>query len=133
MDSSSPPPTGAPELVLVYNADSGLLNALGDALHKLIAPQTYPCSLCALTYGSVRMRPRWRRFIASLGVRVRFLHADELRRTYGDPGVPLPAGFVRRGGALEPWLSKAEIDGCKTLDELEQLILDRLRHLHSAR
>lgn len=127
------PPADELELVFVYNADSGLLNALGDALHKLVSPQTYPCSLCALTYGGVRMRPQWRRFIAGLGVRTRFLHADELRRAYSDLGVPLPAAFVRRAGTVEPWLTKAEIDGCQTLEALEQLILDRLKRLSHAR
>lgn len=115
-----------PKLVFVYNANGGLLNALGDALHKLVSPQTYPCSLCALTYGSVRMRPEWRTFIQELGIPVRFLHADELRREYGDPGAPLPAAFMQRGGQLEPWLPKAAIDGCRTLEELEALISSRL-------
>lgn len=132
MSKAEQPP---PELIFVYNANGGLFNAFGDALHKLVSPQTYPCSLCALTYGSVRMRPQWRRFIAGLGVSVRFLHADELRRAYGDLGVPLPAVFVAREGRLEPWLAKAELDGCRTLAELERLVLDRLsadRHTFQA-
>ncbi len=45
-----------PALVFVYNANSGLLNALLDMGHKVVSPRTYPCSLCALTYGSLGLR-----------------------------------------------------------------------------
>ena len=51
-------------LVIVYNADAGLAAALFDAVHKVVAPATYPCSLCAVTYGALTMRPQWRRYLA---------------------------------------------------------------------
>ena len=38
----------APTLVFVYNADSGVFNALADAAHKIFSPRTYACNLCAL-------------------------------------------------------------------------------------
>jgi hypothetical protein len=37
------------ELIFVYNADSGILNLLKDAVHKLLKAETYPCSPCAPT------------------------------------------------------------------------------------
>jgi hypothetical protein len=52
-----------PRLILVYNADSGVLNMVKDAVWKVLQPSTYPCSLCALTYGWVSMHERWRRFL----------------------------------------------------------------------
>ncbi len=115
-----------PELVFVYNADSGLFNALSDALHKVFAPHSYPCSLCALTYSSVRMRPAWREFVQGLELPARFLHADELKRDYGAVAEPLPAIFLDQLGELKPWLGKAEIDECENLGELEQLIATKL-------
>lgn len=114
------------ELVFVYNADSGLFNALSDALHKLVSPHTYPCNLCALTYSSVRMRPAWREFVEGLELPARFLHADELKRDYGAVEGPLPAIFLDQLGELKPWLGKAEIDECENLGELEQLIATKL-------
>ena len=54
------PSRPAPRLLVVYNADSGILNALGHAVHKLVKPETYPCSLCAITYGAVSMRKEWK-------------------------------------------------------------------------
>jgi hypothetical protein len=37
------------KLVIVYNANEGLLAGAMDSLHKLFAPASYPCKLCALT------------------------------------------------------------------------------------
>ncbi len=40
-------------LIFVYNADSGLLNAINDGILKIVSPSTYQCSLCSLTFGVV--------------------------------------------------------------------------------
>jgi hypothetical protein len=71
------------KIIFVYNADSGLLNVIKDWGHKIISPETYPCSLCALTYDNLGMRRPWREFINELGYEVEFLHRDELEEKYG--------------------------------------------------
>ena len=65
------------ELILVYNADSGLFNQIKDSLHKVVAPSTYQCNLCALTYGKVRKKTEWKVFIENLEIPAKFLHRDE--------------------------------------------------------
>jgi hypothetical protein len=109
-------------LVFVYNADSGLFNALADLAHKAFSPETYSCNLCALTYSALGMRREWREFLEGLPVQKEFLHADELRRKFGLSDVPLPAIFERRGEELQVWVSAEQIDGCRTLEELQGLI-----------
>ena len=90
------------ELLFVYNADSGLLNAAVDYFHKIISPATYSCSLCAVTYGNHKMRPSWQQFIAQLPVQVTFLHRDELHKQYPELTLhALPAAFYRSAG--RPW------------------------------
>lgn len=111
-----------PGLVFVYNADSGLFNAVSDAVHKLVSPQTYRCSLCALTHTAFGMRGEWRRFLDGLGRPLEFLHADELKERYGLAGVPLPAIFTRDGERLEVLAGADAINACRTLDDLKQLI-----------
>ena len=117
-------------LLFVYNADSGLFNGLADMAHKLLSPQTYPCSLCGLTYSLTGMRRPWRDFVTSLGYPVEFLHRDELAVDPGAvPGVraqPLPAVFLRDAGGIHPWITAAELNGCQTLGELQALISARL-------
>ncbi|KUG08832.1 hypothetical protein ASU33_11950 [Solirubrum puertoriconensis] len=70
------------QLLFVYNADSGLHNALFDAVHKLVSPGTYPCSLCSVTYGATRMRPEWKQFLRNLPVPVKFLYRNQLSQRY---------------------------------------------------
>ena len=64
-------------LIFVYNADSGILNALKDGVIKIVSPSSYQCRLCGLTFGTATMKSEWRSFIDSLGLEVSFLHKDE--------------------------------------------------------
>jgi hypothetical protein len=112
-----------PSLVFVYNADSGVFNALTDLAHKIFSPQTYPCNLCAITHSATGMRREWKRFLDTLDRPLEFLHADELKARYGVAGVPLPAIFERDGGALKVLAEADSINACRTIDDLKQLIL----------
>ena len=108
-------------LIFVYNDDSGPLAALRSVVHKRLAPQTYPCSLCALTYRSVRMRPPWKRFVRQLQPAPRFLHRDEFLREAPTEvrEVPLPAVFQQKPG--EGWervLSASDLEGFASLEDL---------------
>lgn len=114
--------TVTPTLVFVYNADSGLFNALSNAVHKLVSPTTYACNLCALTFSHVGMRRRWRSFTRGLELESEFLHADELAARYGIHAVPLPAVFRRGDAGLELLLNKGDLDACKTLTDLEHRV-----------
>jgi hypothetical protein len=115
-----------PTLVFVYNANSGVFNTLADAAHKIFSPQTYACNLCALTHGAVRMRGEWKQFLEGLGRPLEFLHADELATRYNLKDVPLPAIFTKAGGELKVLAGADSINTCRTLDDLQQLILERL-------
>ncbi len=113
-----------PALVFVYNADSGVFNALADAAHKIFSPRTYACNLCALTHTAFGMRSEWKEFLEGLGRPLEFLHADELKTRYGLEGAALPAVFERDGAHLRIFAGAEEINACGTLEELKRLILD---------
>ena len=115
-----------PTLVFVYNAESGLFNTLSDVAHKMFAPQTYACNLCALTHSTFRMRREWREFLQSLDARLEFLHADELRDRYGLTQLSLPSILRRRGATLEELIDAAAINSCRTMDDLKRLIIERM-------
>ncbi len=116
-----------PTLVFVYNADSGFVNTLLDIGHKIVSPRTYACNLCAITHSTFSMRDEWKRFVAGLGVPIEFLHRDEIEKQYGIRDVGLPAVFRRRNGALDVWITREEINCCRSLGELEQLVKTRLQ------
>jgi len=114
-------------LIFVYNADSGLVNTLLDIGHKIVSPQTYACNLCAITHSTFKMRDEWKQFVTQLGCPVEFLHRDELAKQYGLRDVGLPAVFRRNNGTLETWITREEINRCRTLGELAQLVRTRLQ------
>jgi hypothetical protein len=120
----NPPDT---RLIIVYNADSGLLNALKDAVWKVARPSTYPCSLCALTYGWVSMHGRWRRFLAGLPHRKVFHHRDDFALAFPTVEVALPAILLAEGAAAPQVLvSAAELDALHDLGALMALVSARL-------
>ncbi|MDL2345062.1 hypothetical protein QOL99_12995 [Deinococcus sp. MIMF12] len=113
-------------LIFVYNADSGAVNALRDLWHKTVSPQTYACSLCAVTYGPLGMRREWRDFVRGLEREVRFLHRDELVAEFGLRDVGLPAAYeVRPDGRLREWLPASELRTVTTLDGLMRRVKER--------
>lgn len=114
------------KLIFVYKADSGILNALKDWAHKIVSPETYPCSLCALTYDNLGMRRPWREFIRKLGYEVEFLHRDELAEQYGIRDINPPATFILQNGKPKLWIKFDAMDACETLDELQLLVTQRL-------
>ncbi|HEY0378358.1 MAG TPA: hypothetical protein VGC87_15690 [Pyrinomonadaceae bacterium] len=113
-------------LVFVYNAESGLFNTIGDMSHKIFSPETYQCNLCALTHSTLGMRKGWKQFLETLGRPSEFLHADELRGLYSVSDVPLPAVFTKEDGSLKLRVDASEIQGCRTLDDLMELVRKRL-------
>lgn len=112
-------------LLFVYNADADLFSSLTDAVHKIVSPGTYNCNLCKLTYGAVSMRTEWKKFIDSLPVSVVFMHRDDFRAQY-DGSSDLPAVFVKDKEGVQEFISAAEIDQTDTLEELIDLVKEKL-------
>ncbi len=116
-----------PRVILVYNADSGLINAVKDAVWKVVKPSTYPCSLCALTYGWVSMHGRWRRFLSSLPHTKVFHHKDDYAQAFPELNIALPAILVAEGRPRpEVLVSANELDALPDLDALIALVEKRL-------
>ena len=123
MDIDQPIPEGA--LLFVWNADSGWQHALMDSLHKVLRPESYPCSLCRLTYGAAGPREAWKRFLKDWDRPAYFLHRDEFRGM--DPEgrwdeLPLPAVLERRSGQWAPVVSAQTLSGLESLDQLTGLL-----------
>ena len=70
------------ELIFVYNAKSGKLNALFDIAHKIVKPETYQCSLCAITHDALSEKKVWSEFKANTKLDLEFLHKDEFEKQY---------------------------------------------------
>ena len=110
-------------LLFVYNADSGIFNAMADIGHKLFSPATYPCSLCAITHGVFQERAAWRSFIAGLEADCEFLHRDQFRARFPGRDHPLPAVFHLVDGEPHTCLDADTLAACADLEALQ----DRIR------
>jgi len=117
----------SPRLILVYNADSGIINALMRAVHKQFVPETYPCSLCAITYGAVSMHTDWKLFLQSLPLDVVIHHKDDFEAAYPGHGIALPAVLIAHGDEVPRGLVPAnELDKIADTRELMEQVEDRL-------
>ena len=118
-------------LLMVYNAENGLFNALNDWAHKFFSPHTYQCTLCHFTYGLTGMLKEWKTFIELQPVPTVFFHRREFWQAHPDfLATKLPLILVEKSGRLEILLSANEIKdtgGVMTLIDLVQSRLDRWR------
>jgi hypothetical protein len=114
-------------LVMVYNADEGLGAALFDAAHKILRPDTYPCDLCAITYGALSMRGAWKTWLAAQPFAAEFFHRQDFHRAYPDlADLPLPAVLRRDGAILRLVIGPADMRADMTVAELIAAIETRL-------
>ena len=109
-------------LLFVYNADSGLFSELKDYVHKMVAPESYGCNLCRITFGATGMKEEWKHFIENLDIDVEFLHIDEIKKLHPEIRAAFPAAFIRQDGDLSLLISDTEINRCSDLDELMELV-----------
>lgn len=113
-----------PKLIFVYNADSGILNTIGDLAHKIVRPSTYPCNLCAVTFGNLGMKMEWKKFVNSLDVDVEFLHKDEFKEKYKRDG-QFPSVYIKNT-SFDVFISQAEMNAVENLHELMDLVKSKL-------
>ena len=113
-------------LLFVYNADTGLFSVVTDYAHKILSPKTYPCNLCALTYGNMGMNKKWKEFISALKVPIVFLHRDEFVKYHAVSDTQLPAAFVKKGESITMLITSGEINECTSVDALIALVTEKV-------
>jgi hypothetical protein len=114
-------------LLIVYNADAGVAAALFDMVHKIVSPATYPCSLCAVTYGVATMDRRWRAYLQALPLPVAFYHRQDFHAAFPQlASAPLPLIARDEGGAVTVLLDAAALAGLTTVDALMAALSARL-------
>ena len=113
------------KLIFVYNADSGTLNSYLDSIHKVVSPSTYDCNLCAITFGAFAENKLWKAFREGSSHEMSFLHRDEFSEQFGQENTQLPAVFSEENGALQAFISKSEMDGFSSAEDLIEEIMKR--------
>lgn len=122
-------------LLFVYNANSGLGSALLDVAHKVLKPSTYSCSLCQLTYGTLREKETWKRFREASNIPMAFLHKDEFAGKWGRKQLEnysFPAIFLQKGKTLELLVGTEELNAMASEKELIQRMTGIMKSLGRA-
>ncbi len=112
------------KLIFVYNAKSGAVNGLIDIGHKIISPQTYSCSLCALTHGNFSEKKEWKNIRENSGIEMEFLHKDEFLETY-KLEAELPAVFIS-DCSVKQLISAKELNNLSSLNSLIELVNNKI-------
>jgi hypothetical protein len=114
------------KLIFVYNANAGIAAGIMDSIHKTLSPATYPCSLCAITYGALRMDPNWKAWLKAQAFESVFHHRPDFRTAYPQVAVDLPVILIERAGHCETLVAADEFGGAASVDKLIALIESRL-------
>jgi hypothetical protein len=112
-------------LMFAYATNGNLANSVLDIFRALIAPRSFGCRLCELTFTPLGLKPQWLEHLKSLSLPYAFIHRNELKKKYGMGNVDLPAVFRPQGDRLVLMIEAREINHCKDLDALIRL-LDRM-------
>ncbi len=108
------------KLIFVYNASSGKLNTLFDIAHKIIKPETYQCSLCALTHNALTEKKIWSKFKENTDFELNFLHKDEFEKEY-EMSYEYPV-ILEQTDSLKPVIKAKEINMLQNVEELIEQI-----------
>ena len=115
------------KLVFVYNADSGIINAVLDTAHKLLSPSTYSCSLCALTYHTFGEKILWKKFRKECSLEMDFLHRDELENRTPNQKFELPVILFEVDSSYTTIMSCKELNETKDLSSLIETLTQKLQ------
>lgn len=111
------------KLLFIYNADSGIANALLDYGKKYVQPAQYDCRLCAVSYGPFGMRRNWKRFISKLPYEVIFLHKDEFEQKYQHIKTSYPALVLVSNKKNTVLLDNKDFRNIHALEELKSMVV----------
>lgn len=115
------------ELIFIYNAKSGIANALFDFSHKIVSPSTYACSLCSLTYGDFGIKKQWQYFLNELDGKVTFLYKNQLQSINYKP-TKIPCILLKSDDKnIQEIISADELNNFSGLSELIDVLKNRLK------
>ena len=108
--------------IFVYNANSGIGNALIDYGKKIVAPDKQDCELCTVTYGPFGMKKDWKDFVATLGSPIEFLHKDEYEKIHPKSSITYPAFLEQNNQNIVQLLGRSDFKKINNLNDLKESI-----------
>lgn len=106
------------KLLFIYNANSGIINAIFDAGHKLFSPSTYQCSLCMLTYDVFTENTIWKTFRIESNLTMEFYHKDEFETKFPNVNMIYPVILKLEGHQLTTVVNNEVLNDISNVEEL---------------
>ena len=116
-------------LLFVSNSNSGVLPQIKNYSDHSLASRGDGCHLSALTYSPVGMKKEWKRFIREQKLPSRVLDREEFRAEFGSIAMTFPVVLVRTHRGLSILISTEELNRCRSLEDLMDLLRQRLAPL----
>jgi hypothetical protein len=117
-------------ILFVYNTNNGTLQSFRDYLSGTAsAPGMDICPLRAITHSPVGMKKEWKRFLKDLKIPSRLLDRNKFSREFGYVQTTYPAVILRNGTELSVMIGTGELNRCRDLNDLIQLMQQRPPHV----
>lgn len=114
------------EIIFIYNANSSIFSKAIDFAHKIISPKTYVCNLCAVTFGNFSMENKWKIYLEKINHKAQFFFKDDFEKSYPNNIIEFPTVLIKSSNSLQVLLNTKQLNQCKTLDDLIQLLESKL-------
>lgn len=121
------------QLLFIYNANSGIANALIDVGEKYLKPAQYDCQLRKVSYGPFGQKHDWKKFIEELPYKVVFLHKDEFQELYPSYTFKPPNLLYKSGNSLRTLLQSNDFDKISSFDDLIEATNNVIKKLDVAK
>lgn len=107
------------KLIFAYNASGDFASKSIDFAHKILAPRTYRCDLCALTHGAFKEKLEWSEFKKSFHFEMKFIYKEELDSVIPQYSVePLPFIVKVNNDQSILMMNKEDLSKLEGVDEL---------------
>lgn len=106
--------------LFVYNAKSDFWSKKIDFAHKIISPNTYACSLCALTHGNFGETNTWKLFKKEAKFNMEFFYKNDFINLYTTNIKNFPVIIEKHSttSSLSVLIDHKELSKLKTVEEL---------------
>jgi hypothetical protein len=100
-----------------------------DALHKLIRPNSYACSICKVTHGVFSENSQWKKYRQTAEAEMEFLHIDEFQKRYASKfgyKYTFPIVLWEDEGEMGIFIATDELERIQNEEDLVKLVEERL-------
>lgn len=112
-------------VVFVHNEDNGLINSIKNISYKLFKKEKDGCNLCTVIFKRKNDKKLWQTFTKNLKVDFQYIRRDRfLNQYHRNDGFPVV--YLIAADAMTVLISKEKLDAVKDVQELKELMIDRL-------